>query len=299
MRSLKVMLMAAVVIVASTATGAWSADKAKTVDELAKMYDVSSCKKCHEAIFQEWEKSIHARSLIGTGRTMATIKTAITDGMMKEWTKSGIKEVKDIKVDHMLHCLKCHLPQIKDATDAVAQQIAKAAIDGDEATLSKVSINCIICHNRKALIHKYVDGEPEPNVIYGNKEGSHGDKLFTALKKSPIMQESILCGQCHGLGPNFDLPNPTQCATLYGSYLHNYVASTNGTPETCQDCHMKHFKTGHTMPGYRNPEVAKNAVSVDVDAKGYQALYKAGEHIPTAVVVVKLTSNAGHRIPDG
>ena len=130
-------------------------------------------------------------------------------------------------------------------------------------------------------------------------EGSHGDKIFTALKKSPIMQESILCGQCHGLGPNFDLPNPTQCATLYGSYLHNYVASTNGTPETCQDCHMKHFKTGHTMPGYRNPEVAKNAVSVDVDAKGYQALYKAGEHIPTAVVVVKMTSNAGHRIPDG
>ncbi len=273
--------------------------KATTVDELAKMYDVSSCKQCHPKEYGEWEKSIHARSLIGTGRTMATIKTAIQDGMMKEWAKSGIKDVKDIKVDHMLHCLKCHLPQLKNATDAVAQQIAKAVIDGDTATLEKVSINCIICHNEKALIHKLVDGEPEKNAVYGNKEGSHGDKLFTALKKSPIMKESIVCGQCHGLGPNFDLANPTQCATLYGSYLHNYVQSTNGTPETCQDCHMHKGKTGHLMPGYRDPAIAKSAVDVDVDAKGYQVLYKAGEHIPTAVVVVKMTSNAGHRIPDG
>lgn len=273
--------------------------KAATVDELAKMYDVSSCKQCHAKEFGEWEKSIHARSLIGTGRTMATIKTAIQDGMMKEWAKSGIKEVKDIKVEHMLHCLKCHLPQLKDATDSVAQQIAKAVIDSDTATLEKVNINCIICHNRKAIVHKLVDGEPEPNVIYGNKEGSHGDKMFTAMKKSPIMKESIICGQCHGLGPNFELANPTQCATLYGSYLHNYVQSTNGTPETCQDCHMTKYKSGHLMPGYRDPTIAKAAVDVHVDAKGYQALYKAGEHIPTAVVVVKLTSSAGHRIPDG
>ena len=273
--------------------------KATTVDELAKMYDVSSCKQCHAKEFGEWEKSIHARSLIGTGRTMATIKTAIQDGMMKEWAKSGIKEVKDIKVEHMLHCLKCHLPQLKDATDAVAQQIAKAVIDGDTATLEKVSINCIVCHNRKAIVHKLVDGEPEPNVIYGSKEGSHGDKMFTAMKKSLIMKESIICGQCHGLGPNFELANPTQCATLYGSYLHNYVASAGVVPDTCQECHMHKSKTGHVMPGYRDPAIAKAAVDVDVDAKGYQVLYKAGEHIPTAVVVVKMTSNAGHRIPDG
>ncbi|NTW58500.1 MAG: cytochrome C [Nitrospirae bacterium] len=273
--------------------------KATTVDELAKMYDVSSCKQCHPKQFEEWAKSIHARSLIGTGRTMATIKTAIQDGMMKEWAKSGIKEVKDIKVDHMLHCLKCHLPQLKNATDAVAQQIAKAVIDGDTATLEKVNINCIICHNQKALIHKYVDGEPEANVIYGSKEGAHGDKMFTALKKSPIMKESIICGQCHGLGPNFELANPTQCATLYGSYLHNYTASAGVVAETCQDCHMTKHKTGHVMPGYRDPAIAKSAVDVEVTAKGYHVLFKAGEHIPTAAVQVKMTSNAGHRIPDG
>jgi hypothetical protein len=282
-----------------TGVAAAQEKKATTVDELAKMYDVSSCKKCHAKEFGEWEKSIHARSLIGTGRTMATIKTAIQDGMMKEWAKSGIKEVKDIKVEHMLHCLKCHLPQLKDATDAVAQQIAKAVIDGDTATLEKVNINCIVCHNRKAIVHKLVDGEPEPNVIYGSKEGSHGDKMFTTMKKSLIMKESIICGQCHGLGPNFELANPTQCATLYGSYLHNYVASAGVVPDTCQECHMHKYKTGHLMPGYRDPAIAKSAVDVEVQTKGYQVLFKPGEHIPIAAVQVKLTSNAGHRIPDG
>lgn len=279
------------------------AEKAKTIDELAKMYDVSSCKGCHAKIYEEWEKSYHASSLVGSPRTMATIASAIKDGMMKEWTKSGVKEVKDITVEHMLSCLKCHLPQIKDATDAVAQQIAKAAIDGaagDEAareTLKKVGINCLICHNKKALIHKWTDGEPEKGVIYGNKEGSHADKVFTALKKSPIMKESILCGQCHGLGPNFDLKEPTQCATLYGSYLHNYVP--NGGHETCQDCHMHKGQKGHFMPAYRDPDQAKGAVTVEVDARGYQFLPKAGEYIPKAVLTVKMTSNAGHRIPDG
>ena len=33
------------------------------------------------------------------------------------------------------------------------------------------------------------------------------------------MKESILCGQCHGLGPNFELENPPML-TLYGAHLY-------------------------------------------------------------------------------
>jgi len=299
MKSFTLFCLVLALAVPFTNAEAQTTGKATTIDELAKMYDVSSCKKCHAQIYNEWEKSIHARSLIGTGRTMATIKTAITDGMMKEWTKSGVRDVKDIKVEHMMHCLKCHLPQLKDANDDVARQIAQAVMDSDQATLEKVNINCIICHNRKALVHKMVDGDPEPNVIYGNKDGSHGDKMFTFMKKSPIMKESIICGQCHGLGPNFDLANPTQCATLYGSYLHNYVQAEGVELQTCQDCHMHVDKKGHLMPAYRDPQMARKAVTVEVQTKGYQVLYKAGEHIPTAAIQVRMTSNAGHRIPDG
>lgn len=301
--SFKLLLAICIITLPLAASAMQHEGKAKSIDELAKMYDVSSCKQCHQKVFDEWSKSYHAISLVGSPRTMATIASTIRDGLMKEWPKSGVKSVKDITVQHMLSCFKCHLPQIADATDAVAQEIAQAALDGaggDEAArekLKKIGINCLICHGKKALIHKWVDGEPEKGVIYGNKEGAHGDKNYAALKKSPIMKESILCGQCHGLGPNFDLPNPTQCATLYGSYLHSYVPS--GGSETCQDCHMHKNNKGHFMPAYRDPDQAKDAVTVDVDARAYQFLPKAGEYIPKTVLTVKMTSNAGHRIPDG
>lgn len=279
------------------------AEKAKTVDELAKMYDSSSCKTCHQKEYSEWEKSIHSRSLIGTGRTIGGFKGMITGGLMGAFTKAGVKDIKDVKVEHLQWCFKCHLPQIKDATDDVAKQLAKAFVDADRTTLAKVNINCIVCHNTKAIVHKWQDGEPEKDVVYGSIEGAHCDKdgtcakVYTKMKKSPIMRESVMCGQCHGTGPNLEFPQPSQCATLYGSYLHSYIPA--GGTATCQDCHMKGDKKGHEMPAYRDPDAAKHAVNVDVEAKGYKFLLKAGDSIPMAVVTVKLTNNAGHRLPDG
>ncbi|MBE9582240.1 MAG: hypothetical protein IMF18_11565, partial [Proteobacteria bacterium] len=58
-------------------------NKAKTIDELAARYDVSTCKECHEEIYEEWEKSAHSKSMFGIGaRTAATIGTTITKGLM-------------------------------------------------------------------------------------------------------------------------------------------------------------------------------------------------------------------------
>ncbi|MBI5676542.1 MAG: cytochrome C [Nitrospirae bacterium] len=273
------------------------AEQAKTVDELTAMYDVNSCKECHSQIYDEWSKSIHARSLIGTGSTMGAMKGMIDPALMKTFTKSGVKEIKDIKVEHFAYCFKCHLPQIKDATDEVAQQLAKAILDGDKATLEKVNINCLVCHNLKAIVHKWQDGEPEKGVVYGSKDGSHADKVYKAMKKSVILEEVVMCGQCHGLGPNFEFPQPSQCATLYGSYLHAYIPADGD--ETCQDCHMEKSGKGHTMPAYRDPDMVKMAVNVDIHAKGYKVLPRPGDLIPMAAVTVKIANKAGHRIPDG
>lgn len=300
MRLLKLILILLFIVLPAATI---SAEKAKTVNELAKMYDSSSCKTCHQKEYSEWEKSIHSRSLIGTGRTIGGFKGMITAGLMGAFTKSGVKDVKDVKVEHLQWCLKCHLPQIKDATDDVAKQLAKAFIDADKETLSKVSINCIVCHNTKAIIHKWQDGEPEKDVIYGGKDGAHCDKdgncakVYTKMKKSAIMNESVMCGQCHGTGPNFEFPQPSQCGTVYGSYLHSYIPA--GGTSTCQNCHMGKDGKGHTIPAYRDPDMAKKAVDVEVSAKGYKFLLKAGDSIPMAVVTVKITNNAGHRIPDG
>jgi hypothetical protein len=53
-----------ILLVSLSATG--EDRKTQRVDEPAKMYDVSSCKPCHKQIYEEWEKSLHALSLVGS-----------------------------------------------------------------------------------------------------------------------------------------------------------------------------------------------------------------------------------------
>jgi len=297
----------AVVFVAVTNTQAAEPKKAATIDELAKMYDSTECKACHEGIYKDWEQSIHSRSMFGTGRTAATIKTTVTVGLMG-WKYSGVKKPEDVQVKHLMICAKCHLPQLVDATDDVAKEIVKNAYiyadpnasddarDLAIAKLSKVNINCLICHQRNAIIHKWADGFPEKDTVYGSKDGEHADPAHPKMKQSKVMDESILCGQCHGLGPNFELEEPSQCGTLYGSYLWAYRAE--GGQESCQECHMKKSKLGHNMQSYRDPGMGKAAVDFKVEALGYQ--WRDGaKMVPQALVRVEMTNRSGHSIPDG
>ncbi len=285
--------------------------KAKTMAELAARYDSSSCKECHEEIYEQWENSLHARSLFGTGRTAPTIITSIEKGL-KRWPYSGVKDIKDIKVKHLMICAKCHLPQLDEATDDVAREIVetlytwkKAVKEGNddlademEEKLNSLNIGCLVCHQKKAIIHPWVDGPVDKKAVYGNSEYEHEFDKFPMVKKAPALGESIFCGQCHGLGPNFELEHPSQCATLYGSYLYAYIPE--GGHESCQDCHMKKSGLGHDMQAYRDENMVKMALDVDVDAMAYfWRKNKAEGVIPQAVVTVEILNKAGHVIPDG
>ncbi len=283
--------------------------KATTIAELVAMYDSSGCAECHPEAHEQWARSIHARSIYGTARTAATLRTTVVNGL-QEWPFSGVSGPADVKVEHLMGCAKCHLPQLADATDAVAaelmatvyawQEAAKAG-DGEtraakEAVLKSLNINCLVCHNRMAITHKWTDGYPQAGVVYGSTDGAHDDPAYPQQKASPIMGEAILCGQCHGLGPSLELDNPTQCATLYGSYLWSYVAE--GGRKTCQECHMRRSGLGHDMQSYRDPGMAKAAVEFKVEA---DALYwrDRAEVKPYVAVAVSMTNHAGHVVPDG
>jgi hypothetical protein len=274
--------------------------KAKSIEELAARYDASSCQECHEEIFAQWEKSAHSRSMVGSGagRTRATFKTLITRGLMT-WPYSGVKGPEDVKIKHLMGCARCHLPQLAEASDDVAQEIVKAVWAKDNKKIGQLSINCLVCHQRNAVIHRWAYGYPEKDTIYGKQDGEHEDnELYPVLKKSPIMSEAILCGQCHGLGPGFGQDNPTQCATGYGSYLWAYIPE--GGTQTCQDCHMKNLAKGHAMPSYRDMDMQAAAVAVHVDVHAYHWRKNETEGvIPLAVVNVELTNKTGHGIPDG
>jgi hypothetical protein len=203
-------------------------------------------------------------------------------------------------------CFKCHLPQaITQAEDSVAAELAKALVDNDMGKINKLRITCIVCHNEKAIVHKLTDGYPEKGVLYGNKDvASHPDATFKTVKKSKIIDHAVMCGQCHGLGPNLEFENPVQCATLYGSYEHNYMS--RGGQKQCQECHMQKIngKADHLIaPNWDDhagtQKLLKDAVHMDVQTVGYEWLRKAGDLRPMVVVNTKIHHDAGHRIPDG
>ena len=277
-----------------------SAEKAKTIDELAKMFDSSQCKSCHAEIYAQWEKSHHARPLMGVKGGLMLTPLALKKGE-KGATAFSEDDPKKMKISNF-PCFKCHLPQaITSAEDSVAVELAEALLAKDSAKVAKLQITCVVCHNQKGIIHKRELGAPEKGVLYGKKDvPAHGDSTFKTVKKSAIMNDSVFCGQCHGLGPNLEFDQPFQCANLYGSYLHNYVSG--GGTKSCQDCHMQkgdHLIAPNFNDDKQTSELLAKALVLDVETLGYEWLRKAATYVPKIVVNTKITSSAGHRIPDG
>jgi hypothetical protein len=296
MRAVAVMLAVFFIVVPLTA----NAQKAKTIDELAKMYDSSGCKGCHAEIYAQWEKSHHARPLMGVKGGLMLSPLAMKKGE-KGSTAFSEDDPKKMTIKNY-PCFKCHLPQaVISAEDSVAVELTEALLAKDSAKIAKLQITCIVCHNTKAIIHKRELGEPEKGVLYSTKDvASHPDKTFTKVKKSVIFKDSVYCGQCHGLGPNLEFDQAFQCANLYGSYLHNYVS--NGGTRTCQDCHMQkgdHLIAPNFNDDRQTSQLLANAINLDVQAYAYEWLRKANTYFPKIVVNTRINTTAGHRIPDG
>lgn len=197
-------------------------DEIGSLKELISRYDSGRCRECHGEIYAQWEKSHHARPLMGMDDWI----------FMSKYLKEGVLSVKSPAQATKANfpCAKCHLPQLSKASDSVAAELAAAVFRDDKKTISRLNIGCLVCHQDKAVVH----GRPEKSALYGNREIKDHEGL--PVKKSPLLKDPLFCGQCHGLGPNLEFENPVQCATLYGSYLHAYLP--NGGSQTCQDCHM-------------------------------------------------------------
>jgi hypothetical protein len=285
--------------------------KATTIAELAERYDSSRCMDCHEDIHDEWSNSLHARSVLGTPRTAPTIITAIEKGL-KLFPYSGVKTDEDITVDSLMMCAKCHLPQLDEATDDVARELVATIkgwqqayrdedydkVDEYQETIESLNIGCMVCHNKMAIVHKWADGYPQPDTVYGSLDGDHEDEEIVKMATSDVLSESIFCGQCHGVGPNFELDHPSQCATIYGSYLFSYVA--HGGSESCQECHMEKSELGHDMQSYRSEAMIEAAIDVKVEGRSiFWRKNKEDGVIPIGIINVSMFNKAGHAIPDG
>lgn len=264
----------------------------KTIDELVKAYSDETCKACHAKIYEEWQSSYHSHSVISS---IGIMRDFIVTGLGKEWNKPVNKE-------NLMRCMVCHAPQLKDASESlikeVAQLIVTASDEKDEAkkaeagkVLSKLNVNCVICHNTKIAVEKNLKGEPRKGVYYGTAgkpSPVHGTEKSTALNSS------LFCGQCHMLytPPDGEI---VFCTSLYESYQDAYRG--RGGTETCQDCHMRAKERGHRIPGRHEAGMVRDGIGLDVEAVGIKL--RPGQWVPTAVVKIGLNDLAGHRIPDG
>lgn len=277
-----------ILIVAFLALPVMAFAEFNTIDDLAKAYSDETCKSCHGKIYEEWKSSYHAQSVV---HSLGGIKNFIVVGLGKEWNKPVSKE-------HLMRCMDCHAPQLKDASESLIKEIAdlivKAVDKKDETAkkeLAKLNVNCVICHNTKVSIEKNLRGAPAKDTYYGpSGKASPAHKT----EKSNVITSAVFCGQCHGIYTPPD-GDTIGCNTLYGSYQDAYRG--NGGSETCQDCHMKKENRGHTFPGAYQEAILKEGLSVDANIAGIKL--HPGKWIPTAIVNVGLTNKAGHRTPDG
>lgn len=259
-----------------------------SLSSLIERYDSSSCRECHEEIYTQWENSHHARPLMG-------LKDWI---FMSKYLKEGPLAVKspELATKANFPCAKCHLPQLFEATDKVAAELATAIFKNDKETVRKLNIGCLVCHQEKAAIHY----RPQADTLYGVKGSSAHEGKYKEVKQSSFMKSSLFCGQCHGMGPVLETEHPVQCAMLYGSYLHAYIPA--GGTQSCQDCHMPN-KDHRVLPNYSNREETSarlaQALPMEVQVLNYTFQPVEEARHPMIVLKTRITNKAGHRFPDG
>jgi L-lactate utilization protein LutB len=285
------MLMKFILIVLFVALPFTALAEYHSMDEFAKAYNDESCKVCHPKIYEAWQSSSHRHSVVNS------------IGIMREYIVTGLEEwKKPLTKEQLMRCMACHAPQLMDASESligeVAQFIVAAVDERDEArkaeakkSLANLNINCIVCHNTRAVLEKNLKGEAKKGIYYGptgRPSPAHG------TEKSADIQSSLFCGQCHKLVTHTD-GEIVFCSSLYESYQDAY--RSGGGTEACQDCHMKVKDRGHRMPGSHDLNMAKDGILLDVEAAGVKV--QPGKWRPTVIVNVGLTNKAGHRTPDG
>jgi hypothetical protein len=156
-----------------------------SLTELVKRYDSARCKECHSEIYAQWEKSHHARPLMGLDDWI----------FLSKYLSEGPLAVKSPQEATLANfpCAKCHLPQLFQTNDKVAAELATAILKDDKKLVRKLNIGCLICHQDKAVVH----GRPDKKILYGNQEFSgHPDRLET-VKKSPLLKNAARASSGH------------------------------------------------------------------------------------------------------
>jgi hypothetical protein len=232
-----------------------------------------SCGQCHQAIYEEWKSSIHA-------------KAYVDPFFHAYWTKDK----------HSWVCLNCHAP-LENQQATLIKDIPRGRVEKAHEELNpqfdpdyqKEGITCAACHVR--------DG-----VILGPFEDSAAPH---PTKFDPNFRTAQVCYRCHNVisGPA-QFYNVGPCGT-YAEYEGKFFMKERGF--ICQSCHMPEIQRPvatdgpirqgrqHLWRGGHDPEMIKRAVAIQVVANPAEP--KPGEEVQVTLTLIN--AGAGHKLPTG
>jgi len=248
-----------------------------TAQEPIKIESALTCRECHEAIYDQWSNSRHARS------------TPTTNVLFK-----NIYELsqKDTNGETKLYCIRCHAPVSQTNGDVDLQQ-----------EITNEGVTCDICHTITGLTD-HPNNWPnvyEPGRV---KRGPHEDVEVEEHEAvySELFENSRICSGCHGNMLN--IPGTRSCGnlTICDTDFEWKETTIGREGKSCVDCHMtgilelfiskKVERTAqHDFSGAYSHGKLQEAAKLVLDVKEF------GGEIIAAIQIVN--EGAGHLLPTG
>ena len=248
-------------------------------------YTPKRCMVCHREIYQEWQKSLMAKSFIHKWDDVEYFKLALPHALK-------LKKVAGVKAG----CIACHAP-IAFLTGDIPPKPPK------ENTRANEGVSCEVCHNITGSTEK----EPfnfsfiiKPGKVkFGPRKDA--DSSFHKTQYLEFLKTPKLCATCH------DEKSP------YGAWVKETYREWKNGPYAkagilCQDCHMYRREGKSALGGKTREDIAhhvfhgahfgnKLAGAVDI------ALYTRKKQLtPGSTMQVRVelfNGKVGHCIPSG
>lgn len=219
------------------------------------------CKECHEAIYNDWKSSMHARAAHDPWVVSMYNGSDIAGLSLGPSYKGSFPKSTG-------NCATCHAPDyaIEAPLNTDLNQVKKS-----------MGVSCLICHFVKRIdVHRdgKLSGVQSIRLKSSSQIRKDGDGCL--IPKSSLLKKSIICASCH-YGKYYD-------TLVYPSYDE---WSKSRSKKTCQECHFK--ERGHQL------KIDKSFLSQSIDLKINTRLNR--KHLIVEVAITNI--GAGHFYPTG
>jgi hypothetical protein len=253
------------------------------------------CSDCHERIFNEWQRSAHARSASG-GRFLDLIEGTDAEGADVGWS---------LRRDHphgVAVCNACHAPTIEPADPAWLR------LAGAQGTVA-LGVHCDYCHKVHDLDRAGIGlthgryaarlsrPPPESQVFFGPLDDANQDRAAFAA----IFRDSLYCAGCHE-GTVFGV-------RAYTTYSEWQASPAGRRGQQCQECHMAAAaEVVNAAPGHggidRRPATLSDHSMFGAGTKRLGDVLHLSLHHERCEAGVKVevcldSGEVGHRVPTG